>query len=73
MPRAESAAKNAALLGMADELERASAQLINENRKDLDAGIATVELLELLGYEVVIPNHVESGSASLSKGLVRRA
>ena len=40
---------------------------------DLDAGIATVELLELLGYEVVIPNHVESGRASLSKGLVRRA
>ena len=40
---------------------------------DLDAGIATVELLELLGYEVVIPSHVESGRASLSKGLVRRA
>jgi FAD/FMN-containing dehydrogenase/Fe-S oxidoreductase len=43
------------------------------NYNDLDAGIATVELLELLGYEVVIPNHVESGRASLSKGLVRRA
>jgi Fe-S oxidoreductase len=40
---------------------------------DLDAGIATVELLELLGYEVVLPKHVESGRASLSKGLVRRA
>jgi FAD/FMN-containing dehydrogenase/Fe-S oxidoreductase len=40
---------------------------------DLDAGIATVELLELLGYQVSIPNHVESGRASLSKGLVRRA
>lgn len=40
---------------------------------DLDAGIATVELLELLGYEVVLPAHVESGRASLSKGLVRRA
>jgi hypothetical protein len=40
---------------------------------DLDAGIATVELLELLGYEVVVPAHVESGRASLSKGLVRRA
>ncbi|MCX6879453.1 MAG: FAD-binding protein [Verrucomicrobia bacterium] len=40
---------------------------------DLDAGIATIELLELLGYEVNIPIHVESGRASLSKGLVRRA
>ncbi len=43
------------------------------NYNDLDAGIATVELLELLGYEVVIPDHVESGRASFSKGLVRRA
>ena len=40
---------------------------------DLDAGIATVESLELLGYEVILPDHVESGRASLSKGLVRRA
>ena len=43
------------------------------NYNDLDAGIATVELLELLGYEVNLPDHVESGRASLSKGLVRRA
>jgi len=43
------------------------------NYNDLDAGIATVELLELLGYEVVIPKHAESGRASLSKGLIRRA
>jgi FAD/FMN-containing dehydrogenase/Fe-S oxidoreductase len=40
---------------------------------DLDVGIATVELLELLGYEVLLPSHVESGRASLSKGLIRRA
>jgi Fe-S oxidoreductase len=40
---------------------------------DLDAGIATVELLELLGYEVHLPEHVESGRASFSKGLIRRA
>ena len=40
---------------------------------DLEAGIATVELLELLGYQVTLPAHVESGRASLSKGLVRRA
>jgi len=43
------------------------------NYNDLDAGIATVELLELLGYEVVFPKHAESGRASLSKGLLRRA
>ena len=43
------------------------------NYNDLDAGIATVELLELLGYEVSIPAHVESGRASFSKGLLRRA
>ncbi len=43
------------------------------NYNDLDAGIATVELLELLGYEVVIPRHAESGRASISKGLIRRA
>jgi hypothetical protein len=43
------------------------------DHNDLDAGIATVELLELSGYEVNIPDHAESGRASLSKGLVRRA
>jgi len=43
------------------------------DHNDLDAGIATVELLDLLGYEVNLPDHVESGRASLSKGLVRRA
>lgn len=40
---------------------------------DLDAGVATIELLELLGYEVVIPDHTESGRAAISKGLIRRA
>lgn len=43
------------------------------DHNDLDAGIATVELLELLGYEVTFPEHAESGRASLSKGLLRRA
>ncbi len=43
------------------------------NYNDLAAGMATVELLELLGYEVVFPRHVESGRASISKGLIRRA
>lgn len=43
------------------------------NYNDLDAGVATVELLELLGYEVLLPAHAESGRASLSKGLLRNA
>ncbi len=43
------------------------------NYNDVDVGKAAVELLEGLGYEVVIPHHVESGRASLSKGLLRRA
>lgn len=40
---------------------------------DLSAGVAAVELLEGLGYDVVIPQHAESGRASLSKGFVRKA
>jgi FAD/FMN-containing dehydrogenase/Fe-S oxidoreductase len=43
------------------------------NYNDLDAGVAAVELLELLGYEVVFSDHQESGRAALSKGLLRRA
>lgn len=40
---------------------------------DLDVGQAAVELLERLGYRVVIPKHVDSGRPLLSKGLVRAA
>ncbi|NQX01682.1 4Fe-4S dicluster domain-containing protein, partial [bacterium] len=43
------------------------------NFNDVPMGIAAVELLEGLGYPVVIPRHVESGRASLSKGFLRRA
>ncbi|MGC9450342.1 MAG: FAD-binding and (Fe-S)-binding domain-containing protein [Oceanipulchritudo sp.] len=43
------------------------------NYNDVEVGIAAVELLEGLGYRVIIPDHVESGRASLSKGLLRRA
>ncbi len=43
------------------------------NYNDTPIGIKTVELLNRLGYEVVIPEHVESGRAHLSKGLVRDA
>jgi Fe-S oxidoreductase len=38
---------------------------------DVPVGIAAVELLEALGYEVAIPDHVDSGRAQFSKGLVR--
>ena len=40
---------------------------------DAPIGIKAVQLLETLGYEVVIPRHVDSGRAQLSKGLVREA
>ena len=43
------------------------------NYNDTDVGIKMVELLNRLGYKVVIPDHVESGRAHLSKGLVREA
>jgi FAD/FMN-containing dehydrogenase/Fe-S oxidoreductase len=43
------------------------------NYNDADVGAAAVELLNRLGYEVVIPEHVDSGRAHFSKGLVREA
>jgi FAD/FMN-containing dehydrogenase/Fe-S oxidoreductase len=43
------------------------------NYSDTEIGIKTILLLERLGFEVVIPRHVESGRAWLSKGLLRRA
>ncbi|HKH60215.1 MAG TPA: FAD-linked oxidase C-terminal domain-containing protein [Flavitalea sp.] len=43
------------------------------NYNDTEIGIKTILLLERLGYEVIIPNHIESGRAWLSKGLVREA
>ncbi len=43
------------------------------NYNDTEIGIKTVLLLEKLGYEVVIPEHGESGRTWLSKGLVREA
>jgi len=41
------------------------------NYNDTPVGIKAVQLLNKLGYEVVIPEHVESGRAHFSKGLVR--
>ncbi|SDR75378.1 FAD-binding and (Fe-S)-binding domain-containing protein [Opitutus sp. GAS368] len=43
------------------------------NYNDTPMGIKAVQLLNKLGYEVVIPAHVESGRAHFSKGLVRDA
>ncbi len=40
---------------------------------DTPIGIKTIQLLEKLGYEVIIPKHVESGRTYLSKGLVKKA
>jgi Fe-S oxidoreductase len=43
------------------------------NYNDSEIGIKAILLLEKLGYEVIIPEHGESGRASLSKGLLRDA
>ncbi len=43
------------------------------NYLDVSIGKKTILLLEQLGYEVLIPNHKESGRTFLSKGMVRKA
>jgi Fe-S oxidoreductase len=43
------------------------------NYNDTEIGIKAILLLEKLGYEVIIPEHLESGRTWLSKGLVRDA
>ncbi|MBC8151327.1 MAG: FAD-binding protein, partial [Bacteroidetes bacterium] len=43
------------------------------NYNDVEVGQKAILLLERLGYTVVIPQHGESGRASLSKGLLRDA
>jgi Fe-S oxidoreductase len=40
---------------------------------DTHIGIKAIQLLEKLGYEVVIPQHIESGRTYISKGLLREA
>jgi len=40
---------------------------------DARVGIKAIRLLNRLGYEVVIPAHVDSGRAQISKGLLRQA
>jgi Fe-S oxidoreductase len=43
------------------------------NYNDTEIGIKAILLLERLGYEVIVPQHEESGRAWLSKGLLREA
>jgi FAD/FMN-containing dehydrogenase/Fe-S oxidoreductase len=43
------------------------------NFNDAGIGIQATQLLNRLGYEVIIPNHVDSGRAQISKGLLRDA
>jgi FAD/FMN-containing dehydrogenase/Fe-S oxidoreductase len=42
------------------------------NYNDTEIGIKAIQLLEKLGYEVIIPEHIESGRTWLSKGLIRK-
>ena len=43
------------------------------NFNDAPIGITAIKLLAKLGYEVIIPNHSESGRAFISKGLLDQA
>lgn len=62
--RQKYAPKKGAVLLFADEFT---------NYNDASIGIAGVELLFALGYDVQIPEHAESGRAHLSKGLLDEA
>jgi len=43
------------------------------NFNDVEIGIKAIQLLNRLGYEVIIPKHLESGRTYLSKGMVKKA
>ena len=43
------------------------------NFNDTPIGIKTILLLEHLGYQVIIPYHLDSGRAPMSKGLLKKA
>lgn len=43
------------------------------NYNDTPIGIKAIDMLERLGYRVIVPKHLESGRAALSKGLLRKA
>ena len=43
------------------------------DHQEAELGLHFAQLLQRLGYEVVIPRHVESGRAAISKGCLKRA
>ncbi len=43
------------------------------NYNDVEIGIKAVKILNIMGYFVEIPQHIESGRTFLSKGLIRKA
>lgn len=43
------------------------------NYMDVEVGISFIKLMRHLGYEVIIPKHVDSGRIDISKGLLKRA
>lgn len=43
------------------------------NYNEAEVGIAFIELMNHLGFTVIVPRHKESGRAAMSKGLLRRA
>ncbi|MBD5357303.1 MAG: FAD-binding protein [Bacteroides sp.] len=43
------------------------------NYMDVEVGIAFIRLMRGLGYEVTIPDHVDSGRVDISKGLLKKA
>lgn len=43
------------------------------NYMDVEVGIAFIKLMRQLDYEVIIPEHEESGRIDISKGLLKRA
>lgn len=43
------------------------------NYNDVEIGMKAIKALNKLGYEVLIPDHTESGRTYLSKGLLRKA
>lgn len=43
------------------------------NYMDVEIGIAFIQLMRALDYDVIIPNHVDSGRIDISKGLLKKA
>lgn len=43
------------------------------NFMDVEVGIAFIELMRKLDYDVIIPNHNDSGRVDISKGLLKKA